>query len=48
MHIENPNVELANALAPVMDVSSAEPINLEFIDKVGTISRFANNFYKRE
>lgn len=47
MDVDNP-AGLANALAPVMDVSSAEHIGQEFIDKVAEMSKFAFDFYKRE
>lgn len=33
MEADRPD-QLAAALVPVMDISSASPINLEFIDKV--------------
>ena len=39
---------LSGALSRVMEVSSAEQINAEFIDKVADMSKFALDFYKRE
>ena len=35
-------------MAPVMDVSSAEQISLEFIEKVAEMSKFALDFFKRD
>lgn len=35
-------------MSPVMDVSSAEVINVELIDKVAEMSKFAFDFYKRD
>ena len=47
MEVDNP-IDLASAMSPVMDISSAEPIDLEFIDKVAEMSKFAFDFYKRD
>ena len=47
MEVENIR-ELSSTMSPVMEVSSAEVINLEFIDKVAEMSKFAFDFYKRD
>ena len=47
MEVENFS-ELSSTMSPVMEVSSAEVINLEFIDKVAEMSKFAFDFYKRD
>ena len=47
MDVDNP-IDLAGAMSPVMEISSAEPIDREFIDKVAEMSKFAFDFYKRD
>lgn len=47
MDVDNP-IMLSSSMASVMEVSSAEAIDPEFIDKVAEMSKFAFDFYKRD